>query len=193
MTETLNILENFAPLPPAGSAEYSHLLAESCRRAFIDRNDEARRPGVREESRSAELTSKAYAKKLAAQIDPHHASKTPVFDAEGRGDEHDALLGGRRDGQRRRDDDDAERRLRLRRVGSRRRVLHEQRDGRLRRAARNAEHVRARAGRSERDPARASACSRRWIADDRARSRRASCCWSPAPPAARRSSRRRCR
>lgn len=78
MTETLNILENFAPLPPAGSVAYIHLLAESFRRAFIDRNSKLGDPAF-VKNPVAELTGKAYAKQLAAQIDLHHASKTPTF------------------------------------------------------------------------------------------------------------------
>ena len=84
MTETLNILENFAPLPPAGSVEYAHLLAESFRRAFIDRNTKLGDPAFVKNPLS-ELTSKAYAKALAAQIDLDHASKTPAFDTKAEG------------------------------------------------------------------------------------------------------------
>jgi gamma-glutamyltranspeptidase / glutathione hydrolase len=84
MAETLNILENFAPLPPAGSVKYAHLLAESYRRAFIDRNMKLGDPAfVR--NPLGELTSKAYAKTLAAQIDLNHASKTPAFDTKAEG------------------------------------------------------------------------------------------------------------
>ena len=84
MAETLNILENFAPLPPAGSVEYAHLLAESYRRAFIDRNTKLGDPAF-VKNPIAELTSKSYARKLAAQIDLHHASKTPMFETKAEG------------------------------------------------------------------------------------------------------------
>ncbi|MFI5246663.1 MAG: gamma-glutamyltransferase, partial [Gemmatimonadales bacterium] len=84
MTETLNILENFAPLPPAGSVKYAHLLAESCRRAFIDRNTKLGDPAFVKNPLN-ELTSKTYAKALAAQIDLNHASKTPAFDTKAEG------------------------------------------------------------------------------------------------------------
>ncbi|MFI5233852.1 MAG: gamma-glutamyltransferase, partial [Gemmatimonadales bacterium] len=84
MTETMNILENFAPLPPAGSVAYIHLLTESFRRAFIDRNTKLGDPAF-VKNPVAELTSKAYAKKLAAQIDLHHASKTPTFETKAEG------------------------------------------------------------------------------------------------------------
>jgi gamma-glutamyltranspeptidase/glutathione hydrolase len=80
MSETLNILENFAPLPPPGSAEYSHLLAESLRRTFTDRNEKLGDPAFVHVPLD-QLTDKAYAKTLAGQIDPHRASKTPVFNA----------------------------------------------------------------------------------------------------------------
>lgn len=80
MTESFNILEEFAPLPAFGTAEYTHLLAEAFRRAFIDRNaklaDADFVPVPREE-----LVSKAYAKTLAAQISRTQASKTPAFTA----------------------------------------------------------------------------------------------------------------
>jgi gamma-glutamyltranspeptidase/glutathione hydrolase len=80
MLETMNILENFAPLPPPGSAQYAHLIAESLRRSFIDRNSKLGDPAFVKVPQS-ELLSKDYAKKLAAQIDKGHASKTPAFTA----------------------------------------------------------------------------------------------------------------
>jgi gamma-glutamyltranspeptidase/glutathione hydrolase len=84
MAETLNILENFAPLPPAGSAKYAHLLAESYRRAFMDRNSKLGDPAFVKNPLS-QLTSKTYAKVLAAQIDLKHASKTPAFETRAEG------------------------------------------------------------------------------------------------------------
>ena len=80
MSETLNILENFAPLPPPGSAEYSHLVAEALRRSFTDRNEKLGDPAFVNNPLD-QLTDKAYARRLAAQIDPRHASKTPTFKA----------------------------------------------------------------------------------------------------------------
>lgn len=86
MTESFNILETFSPLPPFGSTQYVHLLAETFRRTFQDRNaklaDADFVPVPREQ-----LTSKAYARELAAQIDRRRASVTPAFDA-GREPEH---------------------------------------------------------------------------------------------------------
>jgi gamma-glutamyltranspeptidase/glutathione hydrolase len=84
MAETLNILENFAPLPPAGSAKYAHLLAESYRRAFMDRNSKLGDPAFVKNPLN-QLTSKTYAKVLAAQIDLKHASKTPAFETRAEG------------------------------------------------------------------------------------------------------------
>lgn len=78
MTESFNILETFAPLPPFGSAEYLHLLAESFRRSFIDRNSKLADADFVPVPRD-ELTSKAYARTLAQQIDRNAASKTPAF------------------------------------------------------------------------------------------------------------------
>ena len=85
MNQTLNILEEFAPLPPAGSAAYTHLIGEALRRSFIDRNSKLGDPAFVKVP-MAELTSKEYAKSLAAQIDRAKASKTPAFSA---GPEHD--------------------------------------------------------------------------------------------------------
>jgi gamma-glutamyltranspeptidase/glutathione hydrolase len=78
ISETLNILANFAPLPPPGSAEYSHLLAESLRRSFTDRNEKLGDPAF-VHNPIDQLTDKDYAHTLAMQIDLHHASKTPAF------------------------------------------------------------------------------------------------------------------
>lgn len=86
MSQTFNILERFAPLPPFGSPEYLHLLSEAFRRAFIDRNSKLADadfvPVPREQ-----LVSKAYAAELASQISRRRASRTPQFDA-GREPEH---------------------------------------------------------------------------------------------------------
>jgi gamma-glutamyltranspeptidase/glutathione hydrolase len=78
--ETLNILETYDSLPPFGSAEYDHLVAEAFRRSFIDRNTKLGDPAFVDVP-VAELTSKAYAKQLASSIDPRHASRTPSFTA----------------------------------------------------------------------------------------------------------------
>jgi len=80
MLETLNILETFAPLPPAGSAGYAHLVGEALRRSFTDRNAKLGDPAFVKVP-VEQLTSKAYATTLAAQIDKSKASKTPAFKA----------------------------------------------------------------------------------------------------------------
>jgi gamma-glutamyltranspeptidase/glutathione hydrolase len=76
MTEILNILEARGPLPPFGSAAYAHLVGEASRRAFIDRNAKIGDPAFVRVPQEA-LTSKAYATRLAAAIDPAHATPTP--------------------------------------------------------------------------------------------------------------------
>lgn len=79
MTETFNILEHFAPLPPFGSPEYVHLLSEAFRRAFMDRNAKLADPDFVPVPR-AQLVSKAYADTLARQINRRRASRTPAFE-----------------------------------------------------------------------------------------------------------------
>jgi gamma-glutamyltranspeptidase / glutathione hydrolase len=86
MTESFNILETFAPLPPFGSAAYVHLLAETFRRTFQDRNSKLADADFVPVPRDL-LTSKTYARSLAQQIDLRRASKTPAFDP-GREPEH---------------------------------------------------------------------------------------------------------
>lgn len=78
MTETLNILETFGPLPRYGSAAYTHLLTEAFRRAFIDRNEKLGDPAFVKVPLE-QLTSKTYAQQLAAGIDRNKATKTPAF------------------------------------------------------------------------------------------------------------------
>jgi gamma-glutamyltranspeptidase/glutathione hydrolase len=78
MTETMNILEQFAPLPRFGSTGYTHLLTEAFRRAFIDRNEKLGDPAFVKVPLD-QLTSKTYAKSLAAGIDRTRATKTPAF------------------------------------------------------------------------------------------------------------------
>ena len=78
MTEALNILETFGPLPRYGSAGYAHLLTEAFRRAFIDRNEKLGDPAFVKVPLE-QLTSKAYAQQLAAGIDRNKATRTPAF------------------------------------------------------------------------------------------------------------------
>ncbi len=79
MSQTFNILERFAPLPPFGSPEYVHLLAEAFRRSFIDRNAKLADPDFVPVPRE-ELLSKEYAARLASQISRRRASRTPAFE-----------------------------------------------------------------------------------------------------------------
>jgi len=75
ITQTLNVLETYDSLPTFGSAAHAHLLASAYQRAFIDRNAKLGDPAfVRVPV--AELTSKEYARKLRATIDPARATPT---------------------------------------------------------------------------------------------------------------------
>jgi len=78
LLEVLNLLETRPALPPFGSAAYAHLLAESFRRVFVDRNTRLGDPAFVSVP-VAELTSKAHAARLAATIDPERASPSPAF------------------------------------------------------------------------------------------------------------------
>ncbi|MEX2180505.1 MAG: gamma-glutamyltransferase [Gemmatimonadaceae bacterium] len=79
MAQTFNILERFAPLPEFGSAAYVHLLTETFRRSFQDRNAKLADADFVPVPR-AELTSKEYAWRLAGQISRRRASRTPAFE-----------------------------------------------------------------------------------------------------------------
>lgn len=77
VTEALNILEASGDsLPTWGSAAYAHLLGSAYQRAFIDRNSKLGDPAFVKVPLE-ELTSKAYARTLAATIDPNRATPTP--------------------------------------------------------------------------------------------------------------------
>jgi gamma-glutamyltranspeptidase/glutathione hydrolase len=78
MIEILNQLETWKTLPSFNSAEYKHLLAETFRRAFVDRNTKLGDPAFVHVPMD-ELTSKAYARTLAESIDPKHATRSPTF------------------------------------------------------------------------------------------------------------------
>lgn len=81
ITETLNILEGYSPVPPFGSAEYTHLLASAYQRAFIDRNAKLADPAFIPVP-LAHLTDKAYAARLRATIGDHRATPTATIDHE---------------------------------------------------------------------------------------------------------------
>jgi gamma-glutamyltranspeptidase/glutathione hydrolase len=76
MTEILNILETFDALPPFHSTRYKHLLAESFRLAFVDRNTKLCDPAFCEPP-VAQLISKEYARELSQRIDLDRASPSP--------------------------------------------------------------------------------------------------------------------
>lgn len=75
MAQILNILEGYDSLPPLGSAEHVHLLAESMRRAFIDRNQHLGDPDF-VTMPLERLLAKDYAASLRASIDPTRATPT---------------------------------------------------------------------------------------------------------------------
>jgi gamma-glutamyltranspeptidase/glutathione hydrolase len=77
MFEALHMLETRDTLPSFESAAYKHLLAEAFRRSFVDRNTKLCDPAFCRVP-VAELTSKAYARRLAATIDPARASRSPA-------------------------------------------------------------------------------------------------------------------
>ena len=78
ITETLNILETFPQTPPFGSAGYFHRLASAYQRAFMDRNAKLGDPDFVQVP-VAELTSKEYARRLAAGISPDRATPTATL------------------------------------------------------------------------------------------------------------------
>ena len=73
--EILHMLETRDTLPTFGGAAYAHLIAEVERRAFVDRNSKLCDPTFCTPP-VKELTSKAYARRLAATIDPARATPT---------------------------------------------------------------------------------------------------------------------
>jgi len=82
MGEILNIMEGYDTLPAVGTAAYTHILVESMRRAFIDRNQWLGDPDF-VDMPLERLLSKSYAAELRAQIDLHHATPTPPQAASG--------------------------------------------------------------------------------------------------------------
>lgn len=75
IAETLNILETFPSLPRFGTAAYTHLLASAFQRAFVDRNGKLGDPDFVQVP-IAELTSDAYARRVAESIDLRRATPT---------------------------------------------------------------------------------------------------------------------
>lgn len=83
ISETLNILETFPSVPRWGSAAYVHRIASAYQLAFIDRNARLADPDFVAVP-IAELTSKEYARGLAARIRPDRATPTTVLGGVGR-------------------------------------------------------------------------------------------------------------
>jgi gamma-glutamyltranspeptidase/glutathione hydrolase len=75
VTEILNILEAYGPASPFGSADEIHAVASASQRAFMDRNSKLGDPAFVAVPLST-LTSKSYAKKVAASISRNHADAT---------------------------------------------------------------------------------------------------------------------
>jgi gamma-glutamyltranspeptidase/glutathione hydrolase len=77
IVEMLNILERF-DLPKLGalSAQGLHYQIEAMRRAYLDRARYLGDPDFVKNMPLTKLTSKAYAKTLAASIDPNHATRS---------------------------------------------------------------------------------------------------------------------
>ncbi|MEP7347015.1 MAG: gamma-glutamyltransferase, partial [Gemmatimonadaceae bacterium] len=76
ITETMNMLEAVGPPSPWGSTTWAHTMASVYQRAFIDRNAKLGDPAFVKVPLD-ELTSKEYARKLAATIDPKRSTPTP--------------------------------------------------------------------------------------------------------------------
>jgi gamma-glutamyltranspeptidase/glutathione hydrolase len=79
VTETLNIMESVAHLPPFGSAAYAHLLGSAYQRAFIDRNEKLADPAFIPVP-IAKLTDKSYARALAGTIGDMRATPTAIVE-----------------------------------------------------------------------------------------------------------------
>jgi gamma-glutamyltranspeptidase/glutathione hydrolase len=91
MTEALNILEQSGTMPAYGSARWFHLVGSAFQRAFIDRNSKLGDPAFVQVPLE-QLTSKSYAKSLAATIKATRATSTaelqPLMTAPVREPEH---------------------------------------------------------------------------------------------------------
>jgi gamma-glutamyltranspeptidase/glutathione hydrolase len=84
MTETLNILEGFDPLPPFGSTRWAHVVGSAFQRAFVDRNAKLGDPAFVQVPMK-ELTDKRYAARLRATIGTTRATPTTSLTAIGEG------------------------------------------------------------------------------------------------------------
>ena len=75
ITEAMNILEGFSPMPPFGSTRWAHLEGSAYQRAFIDRNAKLADPAFVAVP-MAQLTDKSYAATLRATIGDGRATPT---------------------------------------------------------------------------------------------------------------------
>ncbi|MFL5561327.1 MAG: gamma-glutamyltransferase [Gemmatimonadaceae bacterium] len=80
VVETLNILETAPTTPPFGSTAYLHLLGSAYQRAFVDRNEALADPAFAKVP-TAKLTSKEYARGVAATIGDGRATPTAVIES----------------------------------------------------------------------------------------------------------------
>lgn len=80
MAEILNLMEGWSPLPPFGSTALLHRETEVLRRAFMDRNNYLGDPAF-VQAPIARLLSREHAESLRREIDLHHATPTPKFQA----------------------------------------------------------------------------------------------------------------
>ncbi len=76
VTEMLNILEAYGPPSPFGSADRIHAVASASQRAFVDRNSKLGDPAFVQVPLST-LTSKTYARTIAASISRDRADPAP--------------------------------------------------------------------------------------------------------------------
>ena len=76
LLQLLNVLDGTSPVPPVGSAGYSHLVAETFRRSYIVRNTLVGDPSFTPVP-VERLVSRAYADSLRRSIDPAHATPSP--------------------------------------------------------------------------------------------------------------------
>ncbi len=76
MAQVFNMLEALDSIPPVGTAGHTHLLAETFKRAFVDRNTLLGDPAFVNVP-IARLVSREYGRELAAEIQRDRASRVP--------------------------------------------------------------------------------------------------------------------
>ena len=77
LLQTLGVVEGLEALPPAGSARYAHLLAETFRRSYLERNSLVADPDFVAVP-VQRLTSRAHADSMRRSIDMDRATPSPV-------------------------------------------------------------------------------------------------------------------